>query len=461
MQPWVAMLFRLSSLWITLLLFNATSSSRAESQTPFSVPPADGPELARRGEFHVGVRTIQISHPNQPDILHFDKQTGKAPLYDRPLTLEVWYPAIIPPDQNERTTYTSAVPGPTSSSDPSMPATFEISGKALRDAAPLTSSRFPLVIVSHGYPGSRTFLMYLTENLASKGYVVVAIDHTDSVFGNVLPFPSTLLNRSSDQLFTIQAIRDLSAKSNNFLHQIVDTDNVAVVGYSMGGYGALLTAGAGLSRRSSLLTFVPGGYLDDWTASSPKYQGIDRHAIKAIVAIAPWGEQPPYSAWDAEGLAAIKVPSFFIAGDKDDVADYANGIKPAFEKAISSQRYLLLYANARHNTGGNPPPPGLALNYSLLESFDEPVWRKDRINSINQHFITAFLDLYLKGNEARRAYLHLPISNSNDGVWKIAEGAPGNGAFSTGKDAEGHPFWTGFQRRWALGLELLERQATQ
>ncbi len=41
--------------------------------------------------------------------------------------------------------------------------------------------RFPLVFVSHGYPGSRYFMTYLT-NLESKGYVVAAIDHTDSVF---------------------------------------------------------------------------------------------------------------------------------------------------------------------------------------------------------------------------------------------------------------------------------------
>jgi predicted dienelactone hydrolase len=38
------------------------------------------------------------------------------------------------------------------------------------------------------------------ENLASKGYVVAAIDHTDSVFGAQAAFTSTLLNLSADQL---------------------------------------------------------------------------------------------------------------------------------------------------------------------------------------------------------------------------------------------------------------------
>ena len=35
-------------------------------------------------------------------------------------------------------------------------------------------------------------MTYLAENLASKGYVVAAIGHTDSTFDNVGDFSSTL-----------------------------------------------------------------------------------------------------------------------------------------------------------------------------------------------------------------------------------------------------------------------------
>ena len=416
----------------------------------FSVPPADAPELAPRGTYSVGVRTVELTHPDQIDILRFDNQTGKAPLYNRPLTVEVWYPATIPPGKQESTTYTSTMPGGSG--------TFEIQGKALRDAPPLQGTRFPLVIVSHGYPGSRTFLTYLTENLASKGYVVAAIDHTDSVFGAVKGFQSTLLNRSSDQLFTMQALDKLSHDPASFISGLLDAANTAIIGYSMGGYGALASAGAGYSQTSPLLKFVPGNYLSDWTADSAKFQALDRKRIKAIVAIAPWGEQPPYLAWDAKGLAALRVPSLFIVGDHDDVAGYADGVKRIFEGAVHSQRYLLVYENARHNTGGNPPPPGVALDYRAIQSFDEPVWRKDRITSINQHFITAFLDLYLKGDQSRRKYLDVPVLKSNEGQWKVPNGARDDGAFSTGRDADGDPFWPGFQRRWALGLELYRHE---
>ncbi|HZL56602.1 MAG TPA: hypothetical protein VFC21_05965, partial [Bryobacteraceae bacterium] len=333
-----------------------------------------------------------------------------------PLTIEVWYPASIPAGAEEKTVYRSALPGATN-----PPGSFEIPGKALRDAPPVAGRKFPLVVVSHGYPGSRTFLSYLTENLASKGYVVAAIDHTDSVLGQVRGFQSTLLNRAADQLFTIEAIADLARQPGQFLNGLVDASNTAIIGYSMGGYGALASGGAGYSRASQLSATVPGGYIGDWFADSPKYRALPRDAVKAIVAIAPWGEQPPYNAWDAAGLAGIRIPSLFIAGDRDDVAVYEAGIKKAFEGAVNSNRCLLVYQNARHNIGGNPAPPGLT-DLRTLQFFEEPVWRKDRITSINQHFISAFLDLHLKGDSSRLAYL-----NSS---------------------------WKGFGPRWALGMEM-------
>src|ERR1035438_7718513 len=225
----------------------AIACALALAQTPtayYSVPPADSPELAARGAWPVGVRTLELVHAGQPDILHCDAASGKAPLYNRRLKIELWYPAIIPAGMRQDTVYESPMPH---SPQPGVPVTFQIAGKALRDAPPAAGQKFPLVVVSHGYPGSRTFLSYLTENLASKGYVVAAIDHTDSVFGSLGPFQSTLLNRAADQIFTMNALCERSHQAGDFLNGLVDESKVAIVGYSMGGYGALATAGAGYS----------------------------------------------------------------------------------------------------------------------------------------------------------------------------------------------------------------------
>ncbi|MEZ5791978.1 MAG: hypothetical protein R3D34_14760 [Nitratireductor sp.] len=79
-------------------------------------------------------------------------------------------------------------------------------GRALVQA-PLRgpSGGYPLVVISHGYPGNRFLMSHLAENLATKGFVVAAIDHRDSTYddpaylsGN--GFGSTLVNRSLDQL---------------------------------------------------------------------------------------------------------------------------------------------------------------------------------------------------------------------------------------------------------------------
>ena len=411
-----------------MLILVGAVAALAQQPPIFSVPPVDAPELAAQGEWVVGVRTIELVHKAQPDILRFDASTGKAPLADRALTIEIWYPATKPAGTAEYVVYESAMPG-TPSAD--TPARFKIYGRALRDA-PAASGRgapFPLVVVSHGYPGSRTFLTWLTENLASKGYVVAAIDHTDSVFGAQRGFVSTLLNRAADQGFTIDALTARSREAGDFLRGLVDPGRVAVIGYSMGGYGALATAGAAYSRLGGSARAIPGGYFENWLADDPRFDAQRRPAVKALVAISPWGAQPPQNNWDAAGLAGIRIPSLFIVGDHDDVSGYENGVRKAFEGAVNSERYLLVFENARHNIGGNPPPPEAMGTFAARAFFDEPVWRKDRIAAINQHFITAFLDRYVKGDVTRREYLELPTQSAD------------------------RPAWKGFQARWAVGLQ--------
>ncbi len=53
----------------------------------------DAPSLAARGEYQVGVRTLQLKNPNQIDLLNSTKD--QEVYYDRPLTVEIWYPARL------------------------------------------------------------------------------------------------------------------------------------------------------------------------------------------------------------------------------------------------------------------------------------------------------------------------------------------------------------------------------
>ncbi len=378
----------------------------------------DAPELAPRGPHRIGVRTLQLVNPGQLNIAGV--KGGVAPVYDRPLTVEVWYPAVIPAGTPELTEYEDILGRPNTEGKPLIPFTFP--GRALRDAEPDRSGGvYPLVIVSHGYPGSRYLMTYLTENLASKGYVVAAIDHTESTHRDAGPFPSTLYHRPKDILFVLDEIARLSEeRSESFLSGLTDAGNTALIGYSMGGYGVLNVAGAGYSKQlSEFFSRMTGGItaIEERTAGAPALVLPPDKRIKAVVAFAPWGMAR--GVWDAEGLAGLRVPTFFVAGDQDDISGYADGIKAIYEGAIHTERYLLTYVNARHNTAPNPPPPATMAAGPQQEEYmhyAEPAWSLPRINNINQHFVTAFLGIRLKGKDYQ-PYLELP-EHSNGQAWK-------------------------------------------
>ncbi|NND72372.1 MAG: dienelactone hydrolase, partial [Rhodothermales bacterium] len=76
-------------------------------------------------------------------------------------------------------------------------------------------------------------LSHLAENIASQGYVVASIDHTDSTYRTQTSFGSTLRNRSLDQVFVLNEMERLGNNTASFLEGLVDTSNTAIIGYSM------------------------------------------------------------------------------------------------------------------------------------------------------------------------------------------------------------------------------------
>ncbi len=394
----------------------------------------DAPELAPRGEYKIGVRTLDFVNKNQVDVLK--SKNGIDPTYDRPLKVEVWYPANLSNDTKELVTYEQVMG---SSNDPKRPLIpFTFLGRAVRDAAPkMTDGAFPLIIVSHGYLGSRLLLTYLTENLASKGYIVAAIDHTESTFRDAAGFPSTLLNRSKDAIFIMNQMANLGKDKNSFLAGIIDDQNIGLIGYSMGGYGVLNVAGAGYSDQI-IKTFgaLSGGSkaIEVRTSNNPEYKASIDPRIKAVVAFAPWGMER--GVWDTETLKGLEIPTFFVAGSQDDISGYEKGIKAIYNGAINANRYMLTYMNARHNVAPNPPPVEslrAGLHFDEYYRYAEPAWNERRINNINQHFVTAFLGIYLKKKDYAK-YLDVN-QNSNDKPW------------------------TGFKPRASVGLEMLHQEA--
>lgn len=402
----------------------------------------DAPELAAFGPNAIGVRTIEGTNAGQPDILNV--VAGEpVPTYDRPLTVEIWYPA--------ETTESGGTYEGVYLRDGVTQVTLQ--GKAVRDAAPQTEgSPYPLIIISHGYPGNRFLLSHLGENLASKGYVVASIDHTDSTYRDQGKFGSTLVNRPLDQKFVLNEIDRLSGENGHFLSGLADASNAAVIGYSMGGYGAVITAGGGVTQESTEFTWgAPEKTLEVHLAGSDSHKALVDDRIKAVVAIAPWGMNTGF--WDTAGLEGVGKPIFFMAGSVDDVSVYEN-VEEIYEGSVNADRYLLTFENANHNAAAPIPAPAEAWTAAGGEPFghySDPVWDTVRMNNIAQHFITAFLGKHLKGDAAMDDYLAV-VEDPADGVYSANE----DGSFKLD-----HTYWKGFADRTAKGLTLMHEEPEQ
>ncbi len=134
---------------------------------------ADGPLLSRAGDYPVGVRTLTLTNPGQPDLLASDLMAGTIARRDRVLPVTVWYPAAKPAADTAKVEYKRPGPTPAASDVPYK------TGAAYADAKPVRGQHFPLVVLSHGYRNWATSFSDLAENLASKGYVVASIEHRD------------------------------------------------------------------------------------------------------------------------------------------------------------------------------------------------------------------------------------------------------------------------------------------
>ncbi len=405
---------------------------------------SDAPELAQYGKSNIGVKTLQLVNPKQQDIIKF-KAGEPMPVYDRPLTVEVWYPAKLAAGQVASGQYRAITrDGKTEVS---------LQGKAVRDAQPEPAGGpYPLLIISHGYPGNRYLLSHLGENLASKGYVVVSIDHTDSTYSDQAAFGSTLLNRPLDQLFVLGEMARLNT-SDATLKGMVNTELTGLIGYSMGGYGVVNTIGGGFTAASVALPWgTPNGALAVRQAGNPAHAASMDKRVKAAVVFAPWGWNAGF--WDAAGLAGVKTPIMFIAGSVDDVAGYAPGVRNIFEASVNAPRFLLTYENANHNAGAPMPAPREtwlpvpSLKFIPAEHYSDAVWDNTRMNNIAQHFTTAFMSRHLKGDAGMEPYLNI-VENAKDGKWS----AEANGTFKSD-----HTYWKGFPNRTAVGLRLEQRK---
>lgn len=411
------------------------------------------PELGRPGDYPIATQTVMMDLGERPVISATSAVTGGGARAPRELTVRLWYPTT-------ETSGTAAAYQQDISRSGKGPLLVTFEGSAIESAIAKTDERFPLVVMSHGYGGWAEHFSFLGEHIASHGYVVASINHADArpdgAISFLISFGNVLQNRALDQHQVITQLLSAAESATDSADRgyaaAIDPARVGLIGYSMGGYGAFRTAGAPYDYSGEGLTNLPEDSRTAMLAGSSKPVGL-----RAMVALAPWGGAPRNRSWTTEGLQKLTTPTLIIAGNQDDVVDFDQGIRWLFDNITQSQRHLLVYREARHNIAGNAiTDPDFPANqdFATAEYIREPVWRTERINAINQHFVTAFLDLYLKDEADKAAYLAPPSQDSNDSHWDLSLGEQLNGKLA-GSDEASH--WRGFQHRWAVGMELHSR----
>jgi alpha-beta hydrolase superfamily lysophospholipase len=411
--------------------------------------PADAPTLSAAGPHRAGFRTVNLAGVA-------DLASGTS---NRILPLAVWYPTLA--QRGKLACYRIPMQSAGGSIPVGLPKEMGDCGNAIEQAAPLAGQQLPVVVLSHGLNGWATGWSTLGENLASKGYVVIAIDHRDrdgiEEGGIGRSFGESILRRPVDQRTVLKALADKSASLPSWLQSMARGEQVALIGYSMGAYGALVTAGAGITPGGALTGIMPAPAIAPLLSGNSAYEASRPTNLKALVLLAPFGGALPLRAWTPESLAAIKTDTLFISGDQDDVVNHAGGVRWLFGNLSGANRDLLTYQNARHNIAMNPTPSQVRHLFVYRERFDEPVWRSDRLQAINAHMITAFFDKTLGANGVGEANLAVPVKRAIDGQWPLGPGVSVGASVANLKDQPAH--WPGFQRRWAVGLEFERLQA--
>ncbi|HEY9644924.1 MAG TPA: alpha/beta fold hydrolase, partial [Chroococcidiopsis sp.] len=255
----------------------------------------------------------------------------------------------------------------------------------------------PLIVISHGFGADRRFLGYLAYHLASHGFAVAALEHpgsnvtwlTDIATGLSKPgdadiLPATeFIDRPKDVSFMLDQLKLLNEYSLYFRGKL-NTNQVVVIGHSLGGYTALALAGAdldlaGLRDYCSKLNSA-GVSPSDWaqcTAADLPGDAINFRDPRVVQVLA---FNPIIGhLFNNAGLASIKVPVLMLASSDDTIVPAASQQLLPFT-ALRSPKYLLTAIGSTHLSVGDPAN----LNYALTESLFVRERRGDETNELRE-----------------------------------------------------------------------------
>jgi hypothetical protein len=266
---------------IVVALLAALATPAAATQTTLLDPG---------GQYPIGLRTLHLADPARADRWQPDRR--------RELMVSLWYPALpvgkpgryMTPAESAAT-----VKGLQLDLPEDTLAKIKVHSHADAPALPAFSQGWPLVLLSPGAGNSRTTLTTLAERLASKGFVVAAIDHAYEAYnvefpgGRLLqclacqapgqPWPDALRDRAADVSFVLDTV--LKQRSPR-----IDVTRIGMAGHSAGGVATAETMA--VDRRVKAGVNLDG----------PFYRPLAIDRPFALLT-SPVGEQEFGAGWDA------------------------------------------------------------------------------------------------------------------------------------------------------------------
>lgn len=197
-----------------------------------------------RGPFPVGVRTIQANDRAR----------------NRDFPCEIWYPAA------ETVRGSDLHPGKQDSFALPMTGRNQ-SQSAVRDAAE-HSGKYPLILYSHLSGGHRRSSTFLCTHLASHGYIVAAIDHSEVVAPELArkTGESAEEKKARAKAWVASRVPDMHFLLDHLQQGGIETVEwtlIGITGHSFGGWTSLAAVETD-SRICAVVAHAPGG------ASNPR-----------------------------------------------------------------------------------------------------------------------------------------------------------------------------------------------
>lgn len=321
-------------------------------------------DYTARGPYRVGYRSTSITYA---------PRDGSAA---RTLRLVAWYPTSA--TTGDDVLYAGLLPAP----------------GVLGDAPPAALTAVPMVVFSHGNSSFAEQSAFLTEFLASHGYLVWAPDHTNNTFGEAVP--AEMLHWRPDDL---RAVIDYAQAlpASDPLAALVG-GRVAVVGHSFGGYTALAVGGATWAVDLMLAVCESGRVPALSCASLEAHEDLYRAGfgdprVSAIVPMTPGA----LLTFGSAGTADIAVPALLMTGSRDQTTPNETEGDLAWQGLSTRPGNLRVdFANAGHFTFSDACslPISVGEGDGCSPGFIDPEVAHRAINA----YVLAFLERELAGD---------------------------------------------------------------